>query len=235
MGDGNGRAGRTKRLTAILASVSLHLLVFAAIFIPLGRTALDEDWSESQAGVMKITLVGPPVHEAAIGSSTDAVALLKARLTQAPDGIAASPQDSSTAALQNLGERLRATAVPLQEVRPQPASAPAAANALDEIAAEGAGAGDAAGRGEVGRAVDPCWRRFAGSSRRPVRLSISLDHRGRLAAPPVILRPKSEPIDELRLRSEAAAVAAVGACLAAQHVAVAAGTYLLELGTPQRR
>jgi len=234
VGGGNRRAGRRKRLTAILASVSLHLLVLGAIFISLGQTRLDEGWSDSPEGAMQVTLVGLPVHQVAIGSSTEA-ALLKARLMQAPEGIAASPQDSSVAALENLVERLRSTASSQQEARPQPASAPVAANALDEIANEYAGVGNPGGRGDLGRAVDPCWRRIAGSSRRPVKLSISLDHRGRLVAPPLILRPKSEPIDEPRLRSEAAAVAAVGACLAAQHVAVAAGTYLVELGTPQRR
>lgn len=61
--------------------------------------------------------------------------------------------------------------------------------------------------------VEPCWRKLAPKGGVPVTLKVTLDDRGRLAAPPKILRPPVGRPDEQRLLSEALALQAIQACL----------------------
>lgn len=60
--------------------------------------------------------------------------------------------------------------------------------------------------------VERCWKRLPGSASVPVSLEITLDDRGRLAAPPVILRAETAPLNEKRLSAEARILQALAAC-----------------------
>ena len=61
--------------------------------------------------------------------------------------------------------------------------------------------------------LEPCWRKLPGRSNAAVTLKFTLDYRGRIAAPPTIIRPSAAPPSEERLISEARAIAALGQCL----------------------
>lgn len=61
--------------------------------------------------------------------------------------------------------------------------------------------------------IEPCWRRLPNRVSVGVTLEITLDGRGRLAAPPRILRPPGVQLSEQRLLAEAQAIGTLQACL----------------------
>ena len=76
----------------------------------------------------------------------------------------------------------------------------------------GGGPGATASAASLWGAIEPCWRSVPQSSRVPVTLIVTLDEAGRVASPPLIVRPLAGQIDETRLISEARALAAISAC-----------------------
>ena len=54
---------------------------------------------------------------------------------------------------------------------------------------------------------------LGGRGRAAVVLDVALDATGDLRVPPTVVRPATAPVDEPRLQAEAAALAAVAACL----------------------
>lgn len=66
--------------------------------------------------------------------------------------------------------------------------------------------------GDLWGQIEPCWRALPKTSTVPVTLEIELNDAGRLARPPVLIRPAAAALNDPRLLSEARALAAVAAC-----------------------
>lgn len=64
----------------------------------------------------------------------------------------------------------------------------------------------------VWAAIAPCWNRLASRSTIPVKLTLSFDTKGELAAPPEIERDPNAQITDQSLQSEALALQAVAEC-----------------------
>lgn len=128
-----------------------------------------------------------------------------------------------------LAQRLTAFAPPSSSAEQKPSKTalaasgsphPAARPLLDRAAAadqsQTPAQGDARSTTSTGALwgkIQPCWLNIRGRNNVAVSLEVKLDSRGRLDGPPKILRATSATIDEPRLKAEAAAVAAVAACL----------------------
>lgn len=74
------------------------------------------------------------------------------------------------------------------------------------------GAGGHGPAGGLWGQIKPCWDNSSAAAV-PVSLEIVLDHDGKIATPPRIIRPNAAAPDEKRLISEARALAAVAACM----------------------
>jgi hypothetical protein len=75
------------------------------------------------------------------------------------------------------------------------------------------GPGETASAGDLWGQIAPCWRKAPNVSRVPVILDLTLTSDGRIAIPPLIVRPDASAPNELRLVAEARALAAVAACV----------------------
>ena len=95
---------------------------------------------------------------------------------------------------------------------PAPLSAHPGPAASPSARTQGKAAG-AASTGDLWGAIAPCWRGLGGRGRAAVVLDVALDATGDLRVPPTVVRPATAPVDESRLQAEAAALAAVAACL----------------------
>lgn len=106
-------------------------------------------------------------------------------------------------------------------------------DATDSLAAGGNNRTTATQAGRPGSAgglwgsVQPCWQRLAPPRSAPVILEIQLDAAGKLREAPRILRSPG-PVDETRLRAEAAALSALAACLPRNDLSFAGRTHRLE-------
>jgi len=80
-------------------------------------------------------------------------------------------------------------------------------------AATAVGPGMAASSGGLWGQIEPCWQQMPNRSAVPVTLQIKLDDTGRIARPPVVIRPDTTHPDQRRLIAEARALAAISACL----------------------
>lgn len=80
-------------------------------------------------------------------------------------------------------------------------------------AATAVGPGMAASSGGLWGQIEPCWQQMPNRSAVPVTLQIKLDDTGRIAKPPVVIRPDTNHPDQRRLIAEARALAAISACL----------------------
>lgn len=144
---------------------------------------------------------------------------------------AAAPGAQPAEPLETLARRLRAeqsdrVAIEREPLRPsgglsplmkalgqfRPAGKPGPAARPVTAARAGLASPDDGSAGLLGQ-VTPCWRRLAPAGATPVTLEVDLDSRGRLSAPPRLLRPAGARPDEPRLLAEAAALAAIQACL----------------------
>lgn len=228
---------RRGQLCSALASVVLHIALCAAIFIPLGsmgdenRPGIDEANSPMEVSIVPASTLTTTAEARPTGAS----ASLRVHLRQATDGYVLSEQPSQSHSLTELLQHLTPTSARTSDAAQGESRARSDSVALSKISQE-ATQGDA-GSGEQGLAgsLEPCWRELGGALLKPVTIEVTLDERGRLARPPAIIRSAGAKLDELRLRSEAAAISALAACAGKADPRFAGATYRVELGRPALR
>lgn len=188
-----------------------------------------------------VTLVTLPRVSDAPASSAKSLDVLAAALKSDALPIYLS-EAGGDGRLETLSARLRpAGADSSQSIRPArtapPWPQPPAPQPVDEArhqtpgrttakAADGQAGASASSGGLWGR-IEPCWRTSANRSKVPVTLEVAIDGSGNLSKPPRILRDAAGN-DERQLAAEAAALAALSACLPRGDVAFGNRIYRLE-------
>lgn len=215
------------RAGALGASVALHLLFALAIFATASGTmpsGSSDPFGEGEA--IEVSMSGwegaasgsPGVQVPRTDTSASKLDLLTRRLraTQSDlvvtDAGPARAQGNLSALLQAIGN----TRAPGRQGDGGAVSGDRREHGNDPSSAQSSRSGAPVPRdGAAGLwgQVEPCWRRLPRRSPVPVTLEVRLNAEGRLAGPPVIVRPATGNPGEQRLLAEAQAVAALQACL----------------------
>lgn len=234
-----GGSTRRRRSLVVGASALGHLTLFALMFssasggvISAGRLG---GGAEDQ--VFAVDLVPMSSLETHVAEK-DAMTTLRARLSasSASDVLHVGHGDQANR-LNRLAERLAPHQVSTpdpSETRAGGAPASAAENKPSvghsnlEHGAKDAGEGKDASTGALWGQIAPCWRGLGAKASVAVRLEVSLDGAGRLREPPKILRTADARLDDLRLRAEERALAALAACMPRNDVRFGGRTYSLD-------
>jgi hypothetical protein len=228
---GGGRqahAARRRRSLAAAASAIAHLGLLAALLgSASGQIIAGDDGPGAAAMVVRVVAASSlrPVGEE---PASQTLRPLFARFGSGQPPVTVDPKPRR-AEMERLLDRLQPmgaapTAPPprlpdrADIVSPEPA---------DGRRAEGQTPGRPGSTGGLWGSIEPCWTRLAGENPARITLEISLDARGRLSGPPKILRFDG-PANEVRVRAEANALAALSACLAEGDVRFGGRVYRLE-------
>lgn len=155
---------------------------------------------------------------------------LFAHLSLPTDDYLVSERPKQAHALAGMLQHLNGTAVRTVDLAQQDPRTASNSEALSKIVQEATQAGSASGEQGLSTSFEPCWAELGGASLNPVTIEVTLDGRGRLARPPTIIRATGTKLNELRLRSEAAAISAIAACGGKTDPRFAGATYRLQLG-----
>ncbi len=232
---------RRRRIRAAAASAVFHVIAIALIFGGAsGATVSGGGAGGSEGTVMTVSLVRPETVGLNIPDSGGAPLFLKSRAATDKDRPIFTPPPTEDQRLQALldGVRRKAEATPSPAGAPQTAgprgAAPPNPDSLAELDRALRGpAAVAASSGDLWGQIEPCWRSLPVRARTPVTLEIALDATGSLRTPPKVIRPAGSPIEEGRLRAEAAALNALAACLPRNDRRFSGGVYQLNFGVRQ--
>lgn len=218
---------RVPRAPALTASLAFHLVLFVFGFAQApGELISGGQASGGPVGpAFAVTLVTLKAPEASELQRAEQVNGLKLGLHPDP---ASAPLPASTDAdpLTRLAQRLQTTSAAASGRRadrpvPRDQGAPSAADAelsnargqLRDHASAEVGGGDAASSGDLWNAIAPCWRKLDYRGQEAVTIEVTLDDRGRLRGPPIVIRSPAALLTERRLKAEAAALSALTACV----------------------
>lgn len=239
-----------RRSLALGASLALHIALLAALFGGVqGEIVSGASSGGYQEQTFDVLLVGPAAVAQASRSEASASAELtplfaKFRVAVAPDAAPVVTGERATqfaALARKLQARVPAgrldtpseTQGDASQTRISKASADAHAKRDGDGPAkadrrEGATEAASGGAGNLWGAVEPCWRRISSRVRSSIVLEVTLNSKGQLGRPPKVLRQADADSDQQRLRAEAAALAALAACLPHNDLRYAGRSYRLE-------
>jgi len=238
--------GRT-RVWGVAASLSFHVLALLA----LAGSASGEFVSAAAGGsdfvAVEVVLVGPlrrprsePETVADPGALKPLFAKYRVDMDDPPVTISPDQPDGRLAAMARryaAPETRPRTAQSYAEPQPlEAAQAPPPSSQRSELLAradqaglrDGVAASASGSTGVLWGRIEPCWRKIGLREARAVTLEVSLDAGGKLASPPRILRRADTYLNEDQLRAEAAAIAALQACLPRNDVRLGGRTHRLE-------
>ena len=238
------RVARRRRqcISSLTGSVVFHVVAFVWVFGSSSGDLISHGGAPGSEGpIISVSLVRPAHTVSARSDAGGELAPLFAKYRAAPE---AKPIPMSTGPrsdrFANLFARLvnRAPSEVAQhdrddsEARARPADATPSAAPSQSVSGQEAAGGDpnagSVSTGALWGRIEPCWRKSAGAAPVPVTLEVAIDARGQLSKPPRILRGENARLDELRLASEARALAALSACLPRGDLRFAGAVYRLE-------
>jgi len=249
MGIAGARGRKRVRRAAIFAACAgLHVGLFLVAFSrAAGDLVSAGDAGGGPAGpVFAVSLVRLPAPSAAAEAEASAELrplLMKLRNASATEGIAV-PTGSQSSQFAALADRLSARdrpaaspdrRFPADRVQPQGSQVPdderlsdaRSRKARTDTGTDGE-TSNAASTGALWGAIEPCWRNLGFRGQVPVTIEVALDGKGGIRRPPTVVRAPTALLSEVRLKSEANALAALAACMPRGDVRVAANRYRLE-------
>jgi hypothetical protein len=249
---GARRRKGARRAAIFAASAAVHVGLF---FIAFSRLAGDlvsagDAGGGPQGPVFAVTLVrlpAPVVSDRAEAASQAQPFLIKLRKTAATEGIpvpvdqrpsqfaaladrlASRTEATSSSAFRALADRVQPQGAYVQDYHLSDARSQ---KARTDTGADG-DSNRSASTGRLWGAIEPCWRNMGFRGQVPVVVDVAIDGRGGLARPPTVVRSSTALLSEVRLKSEANALAALAACMPRGDVRAAAGKFRIEFpGSP---
>jgi len=243
-----GRRRRARRAATFAASGVFHVGLFLVAFSgAAGDLVSAGDAGGGPTGpvfaVSLVRLQSPASAPEAEASAELRPLLMKLRNTRATEGIPV-PTGSQSSQFAALADRLTAREqpaggsrrrLPAERVQPQGSYTPddqRLSDARSRKARTATGADgetlSAASTGALWGAIEPCWRNMGFRGQVPVVIDVALDGRGGLRRPPTVVRSTSALLSEVRLKSEANALAALAACMPRGEARVAGSSFRLE-------
>lgn len=216
----------TRSVTAFAASFTLHILLAIAAFGTLEGALVSEATSEATGDtpgqVVSVTLVRLERTQRHQDAGSAALKVLADRIRQdgAPVHVA---DEQGTSSFDRLALKLRQqNPLPIAQEPEHPRSQayssasvrpmlPGGAKKVSGNELDGVKNGGKSASGIWGQ-IAPCWQTPSLRTTVPVTLEVTLDHHGAISKPPRILRASAQA-SERQLAAEAAALAALAACL----------------------
>lgn len=231
IGSENKRRLSRRRGIAVGVSLLFHVLFALLVFGTLQGAPVagaEGDGGEGgEAGAINVSLVGPGGSaSAAADPSKAALAAMFDRVRAEQSSLPAyDAKPNSRSDVEALFEAIDAAraasgASPGEVKEPskggQGAAKGATKSSSADASANGGGVpnhGTVASAGDLWGQIKPCWLAAPGASAVPVTLRFTLNDQGRIAKPPIILRPSGASLDRERLVSETRALAALAGCV----------------------
>lgn len=181
-------------------------------------------WRDGEANAVTLSLAG--LRRAQAAPEDPQAAALKAMLRKFAvtdaNAVAVSEDPMTQQSLQNLFKEMQQSDPDSRQGRSQldrggegaaDRAPDAAADRRGREALKEIGEGDTdAASGSLWGQIEPCWKKLGPDSAAPVIITLKLDDRGRIAAPPRIIRPPDARLNRERLGAEVRALQALTTC-----------------------